>query len=63
MLVNHTAPGRAACARTGIAYPEVFIVHDGEATFTVDGVRRRARRATWSCRRAPRTVPEHGSGR
>ena len=55
MLV-HMEPGRGPSLHRH-AYPEVFIVADGEATFTVDGVGvRRARRRRWSsCRRAPRT--------
>jgi len=34
--LNHTAPGRGPSAHRH-AYPEVFVIHDGEATFTVDG--------------------------
>ena len=55
MLV-HMEPGRGPSLHRH-AYPEVFIVASGEATFTVDGaehvVARGGRR--WSCRRAPRT--------
>ena len=36
-FLNHTAPGGGVGAHRH-PYPELFIVHDGEATFTVDGV-------------------------
>lgn len=35
-FMNHMAPGRAVRAHRH-PYPEVFVIHDGEATFTVDG--------------------------
>jgi mannose-6-phosphate isomerase-like protein (cupin superfamily) len=35
-FLNHTPPGRGADAHRH-PYGEVFVVHDGEATFTVDG--------------------------
>jgi quercetin dioxygenase-like cupin family protein len=35
-FVNHAAPGRTV-AQHRHPYPEVFVVQDGEATFTVDG--------------------------
>ena len=36
-FLNHTAPGGGVRAHRH-PYPEVFVVHDGEATFSVDGV-------------------------
>jgi mannose-6-phosphate isomerase-like protein (cupin superfamily) len=36
-FLNHTPPGRGAGAHRH-PYAEVFVVHDGEATFVVDGV-------------------------
>jgi quercetin dioxygenase-like cupin family protein len=35
-FVNHAAPGRTVSMHRH-PYPEVFVVQDGEATFTVDG--------------------------
>src|SRR5213075_3368162 len=35
-FVNHAEPGRTVSQHRH-PYPEVFIVHDGEATFSVDG--------------------------
>jgi quercetin dioxygenase-like cupin family protein len=35
-FVNHAAPGKVVSAHRH-PYPEVFVVQDGEATFTVDG--------------------------
>jgi len=36
-FLNHTPPGRGADAHRH-PYAEVFVVHDGEGTFVVDGV-------------------------
>ena len=62
MLV-HMEPGRGPSLHRH-AYPEVFIVADGEATFTVDGAEYVARggpdRRRAGGRRAP--VREHGLG-
>jgi quercetin dioxygenase-like cupin family protein len=41
-FLNHTGPGRMV-AQHRHPYPEVFIVHDGEVTFAVDGDEIRAR--------------------
>jgi quercetin dioxygenase-like cupin family protein len=35
-FLNHTAPGRTVSQHRH-PYPEVFVVQDGEVTFTVDG--------------------------
>jgi mannose-6-phosphate isomerase-like protein (cupin superfamily) len=40
-FLNHTPPGRGA-GQHRHPYAEVFVLHDGEAVFTVDGVQLRA---------------------
>ena len=41
-FMNHTPPGGGARGHRH-PYAEVFVVHDGEATFTVDGAEHRGR--------------------
>jgi mannose-6-phosphate isomerase-like protein (cupin superfamily) len=41
-FLNHTPPGRGADAHRH-PYAEVFVLHEGEATFTVDGTAALAR--------------------
>jgi quercetin dioxygenase-like cupin family protein len=41
-FVNHAAPGRTVAMHRH-PYPEVFLIQDGEATFTVDGEEMAAR--------------------